>query len=183
VFRIWRLRRIVWTKDDLYISRHGTLVIVDSIPLSEIEDVMEMSDESIQTNKLNNSTSLNRSIHSKADLAEIPEPSIKDDGGKRFLVHAQLSNILQIKTALDGHNSGKTYYLSTRHNANPELNRQIIVSQLSAKVKISRRKAEAKSRFQRSQEKVQRVQGSLTFQLVMAVFIVVVIPCALSCTP
>jgi hypothetical protein len=158
---------------------------VDSIPLCEIEAVMEMNDESIQNNKTSFSTSLNPikpiHSHSKADLAEIPDMCTKDEdhlsGGKKFLVQPQLSNILQIKTILDGYNSGKTYYLSTRNNSNPELDRQLIVSQLSAKVKISRRKAEAKSRFQKSQEKVQVVQGSLTFQIIMAVFIMVVIPC------
>jgi hypothetical protein len=179
VFRIWRPRKVVWTKDDLYISRPGTLVVVDCVPLREIEDVMEMSDDSVQTNKSSVSLVSVKSTVSKADFQEIPDTCTKvednSSGGKRFLVQAQQCNILQIKTALDGYNSGKTYYLSTRHNANPEQDRQIIVSQLSARVKISRRKAEAKSRFQKSQEKVQIVQGSLTFQLVMAAFIVVVI--------
>jgi hypothetical protein len=161
----------------LYISRPGTLVVVDSIPLSEIDEVTEMNDESIsKSTAILNPVKSNRS---KADLAEITDTgnSFEDNtsGGRRFFVQNQLSNILQIKTAIDGYNSGKTYYLSTGSTANPELNRQTIVSQLSAKVKIARRKADAKSRFQKSQEQVQIVQGSLSFQLIMAAFIVVVI--------
>jgi hypothetical protein len=153
------------------------MVVVDSIPLSEIDDVMEMNDEPIQANKYSKKGSL-RLTPSKTDYAEIPDSCNKDEetagGGKKFLVQAQ-SNILQIKTAIDGYNSGKTYYLSTRHTANPDLNRQIIISQLDVKVKAARRKAEAKSRFQKTQEQVQAVQGSLSFQLTMAVFIMVVI--------
>ncbi len=92
------------------------------------------------------------------------------------MVQAQLSNIIQLKTAVDGFNSGKTYYLSTRENLNPEQSRQLILKQLSASVKVARRNADAKSRFQKSQEKVQVVQGSMAFQLAMALLITVVIP-------
>jgi hypothetical protein len=177
VFRILRPRRIVWTKDDLFISRHGTLVVVDSIPLSEIDEVMEMNDETIPNTKaLTGSSSLTPAKSTNSNLGEINDTE-NLYGGKKFLVHAQLSNILQIKTALNGYNSGKTYYLSTRQDANPELTRQTIVSQLSAKVKISKRKADAKSRFEKSQEQVQVVQGSLSFQLAMALLIMVVILC------
>jgi hypothetical protein len=91
------------------------------------------------------------------------------------IVHANLSNSLQIKTSLDGLNSGKTFYLSTRGSTNPDQTRQSVVSQLRTLSTTARRKAEAKSRFQKSQEKVQIVQGSLAFQLFMALLIMVVI--------
>jgi hypothetical protein len=90
------------------------------------------------------------------------------------VVHANLSNSLQIKTTLDGLNSGKTYYLSTRSSTDPEQTRLSVVLQLRAIVMSARRKAEAKSRFQKSQEKVQLVQSSLAFQLCMALLIMVV---------
>ena len=192
--RIWRPRKIVWTKDMLYIARPEGQEIIDDVPLHEVEEVMTMSEEIDPiTKSLIDKSKPNRDFFFKGDLVigsttalNDPETAIERNeeqergaglqgsASKFSLVHANQSHSLQIKTALDGLNSGKTYYLSTRSSPNPEQTRQSIVSQLLANSMKARRKAEAKSRFQKSQEKVQRFQSSLAFQLAMALLIMVV---------
>ena len=188
LFRIWRARRIVWTKDELYMVRHCGLQILDSIPLHEIEGIMEMNndDVEIQSSKSPSSTPPTIIQSKLAGNQDFPLPVNNDDRNydrssslssttaKKFVVQAQLSNIIQLKTAVDGYNSGKTYYISTRENPNPEQSRQSILAQLNADVMVARRKADAKSRFQKSQEQVLAVQGSIAFQLAMALLITVV---------
>jgi hypothetical protein len=86
----------------------------------------------------------------------------------------QANYTLQIKTVPDGLNSGRTYYLSTRNGIAPEARRQAIVETLREAAEVARRRAEAKSRFERSQERAQWVQGSMAFQVFMATLIMVV---------
>jgi hypothetical protein len=185
--RIWRPRKIVWTKDTLYIARPEGQEIVDDVPLHEVEEVMTMSEEMDPiTKSLIDKSKPNKDFLFKNDINETTETAVvRNDeqergagsiglSSKLSLVHANLSNSLQIKTTWDGLNSGKTYYLSTRSSTNPEQIRQSIVSQLRANVMSAQRKAQAKSRFEKSQEKVQTVQSSLAFQVSMAVLIMVV---------
>jgi hypothetical protein len=171
-------------------AKHGALQIMDSIPLHEIEEIMEMNEDvMIQSAK---SQSLTPTTIAQSKLTgnhqDFPDPVNNDDctanydrstgvsstTAKKFTVQAQLSNIIQIKTAVDGYNLGKTYYISTRESSNPEQSRQSILAQLNASVKAARRNTDAKSRFRKSQEKVQMVQSSIAFQLAMAFLITVV---------
>jgi hypothetical protein len=177
------------------------LTIIDTIPLHEIEGVMEMNEETEQKtrslssasdSKSNRDSPVSNSLEnhvgqgsSARRLINTSYPTVLSQSGSPAAVsgasnrisylQAQSSSILQIKTTVNGRNAGKTYYVSTRANSNPEQCRKSIVLQLNENVRIARRNAEAKSRFQRSQERVQHVQSSFIFQLIMAIFIMLVI--------
>jgi hypothetical protein len=195
--RTWRDRRLVWTKEELFFARHGALAIIDNIPLHEIDDVLEMNEETEQKTRSQStiaSTTTQFKPNKDSPMAYIPpdiwpgqevltggehnSSAYNMTGISTRISHLQAhsSSILQIKTAVFGFNAGKTYYVSTRRNDNPEECRKSIASQLIENVRAARRNAEAKSRFQRSQEKVQYVQQSLVFQLIMAFFIMLVRP-------
>ena len=180
--RIWRHRRIVWTRDYLYIARTGGLEILDMIPLHEIAEVVEMDDEPEPNSNKSPSTPLiktdlgHEAFESKisVDRRKDKKQSSSNALHNTFLSQARLSNVLQIKTTLDGLNSGRTYYLSTRSLANAIVCKQNIHKQLLSLVKTAKRKAEAKTRYQRSQDQVKAVQSSTMFQVTMATLIIVV---------
>ena len=202
--RIWRPRRIVLTRERFYIGRPASLDVNDSIPLHEIDEVIAMDDESEPTPRALSLASKSINIISRdspisrsgvPDFSPPPldsfrpakfsedistSPATENENTYRaFLAQSRLNNVLQIKTAADGLSSGRTYYISTRSNSNAADCRQALVKQLSAQARIARRKAEAKSRFRRSQDKVKAVQSSMPFQLCMASLIIAVsIPAA-----
>ena len=109
-----------------------------------------------------------------SDLAPNSQATENESVFRSYLAQSRFSNILQIKTAAAGLNSGRTYYISTRSCPDAAECRQSLVTQLSAQARIARRKAEAKSRFQRSQDNVKAVQSSRLFQLCMATLIMAV---------
>ena len=166
--------------------------MTDSIPLHEIDDVVLMDDNSEQSPNL--SSSKLSSLIKRENPSDFIVPSLFDSqrvdrsqattsnshatGGEgahlEFLAQSRLSNLLQIKTLSEGVNSGRTYYITTRSSPDAADSRQSLVKQLSAHARIARRKAEAKSRFQRSQDKVKAVQSSRLFQLSMAALIIAV---------
>jgi hypothetical protein len=169
---------VVWTKETLFICRGPALV--DKIPLHEVLGVTEMKDEieghrpAPNRGSLFSSVSVSGESRNKID-SRIEEPeNCFVQKQKTFSIQGNLSNILQIKTIADGFNSGRTYYFSTRDGTNPEFRRQNIVSKLSEIVVKAQRKAQAKSRFQKSQEMVQRLQKSMLFQTAVAVLIMLV---------
>jgi hypothetical protein len=180
---------VLWTKDVFYVAREGNVGLVDSIPLHEVLAVMEMNDE--QDNAAANSSS--RSMTSMMPDIPLFDAARRrgvnaagactaggDDGSsgnaalRRWNNCLQAKSVLQIKTAPDGLNSGRTYYLSTRNGEDPERRRQAFLELLCDAVEAARRRAEAKSRFEKSQERVQWVQGSMAFQVLMAILIIVV---------
>jgi hypothetical protein len=91
-----------------------------------------------------------------------------------FSRNSASSCIMQIKTIRDSVIAGRTLYLSTRQDHNPEQLRQAIVSSLCEAVSSARKKALVLSNFQKSQEQVRSVQGSLVFQMAMASLIMLV---------
>ncbi len=86
--------------------------------------------------------------------------------GGNFEVSTRMmhSNVIQIKTDRDGHNSGRTYYLRTKESDD-------IVTILSGLAKSARRRAENKSRFERHQLQVRTVYNSPPFQYLVAALI------------
>ena len=177
--RIWRARRLVWTKETLYISRPNNLEITDTIPLEEIDEVLIMEEKSDKKTAMKwaaptkpISVDFAESFNSP-DRQEI-SPSHTNSKTVAFLSQAGLSNVLHIKTAEQGINSGRTYYISTRSNPDAAECRIKIVEQLTVLARVARRKAEAKSRFQRTQQNVRVLQSSFVFQMVMASLIVLV---------
>ena len=184
---------MVWSRERFYIGRPASMDVVDTIPLHEIDEVVEMDDESAPGNRvLGKTNSLVRDASLlKSGIPEFPVPGLfesnrqekgieatpsaeSESAYRSFLAQSRLSNVLQIKTAADGVNSGRTYYMSTRSSPNAKECRQALVKQLSTQSKRARRKAEAKSRFRRSQDKVKAVQSSMPFQLCMAALIIAV---------
>jgi hypothetical protein len=77
------------------------------------------------------------------------------------------SNVIQIKTDRDGHNSGRTYYLRTNESEDGGQ----FVSTLSGLAKAAKKRAENKSRLERNQLKVRGVYNSRPFQYLMAALI------------
>ena len=105
----------------------------DTIPLHEIDEVVEMDDECETTHKhhslgsksnsLSKDNALQRSvisefvmpgmfeIHQKSsDLAANSQATENESVFRSYLAQSRFSNILQIKTAAAGVNSGRTYY-------------------------------------------------------------------------
>jgi hypothetical protein len=177
----WQQRQIMWTKEALYVARPNETIVIDSIPLNEIHAVLEMNDDS---DTLRLQQTFNRSRNSfyteKKDDAEAPKeidpPTISNDASF-FSRKFSAKFVLQIKTALDGVVAGRTLYLSTRSNQNSEDRRQALVSTLWDAVSIAHRKALVMSRFQKVQEKIRWIQGSLVFQISMAILIMMVPKC------
>ena len=159
--------------------------------MHEIDEVVEMDSNTEPAQKLQNLGSRSTIIHRESQFHKSLDGNLFEGfrhdksaattlGGSSegqqnsFLAHARLNNVLQIKTTADGLSSGRTYYVSTHSNANATEARQALAKQLSLHAKIARRKAEAKSRFERSQEKVKAIQCSAAFQLCMAALIMAV---------
>jgi hypothetical protein len=165
--------RIVWTKDTFYVARPNESRIIDSLPLFEIQAVMEMNEEadaSFKSTGVMNRTKgvfADRKDGSQENIASAPEATF-------FSRNSTIKCVLQIKTVIDSEIAGRTLYLSTRNDTDPEQLRKAVVSSLWNAVEAARRKALAMSRFQKSQEKVRWVQGSLLFQIAMAILIMLV---------
>jgi hypothetical protein len=166
---------VIWTKETFYICRDPKMV--DKIPLHEVLCVTEMKDEIEGLRPTSNRAIFSSGFGESRSKSDV-HPEKPGDGfaqkQKTFSIQGNLSNILQIKTIADGFNSGRTYYFSTREGTNPELSRQKIIAKLSENVVKAQRKAEAKSRFQKSQEPIQRLQKSMLFQTAVAVLIMMV---------
>jgi hypothetical protein len=170
--RIWQRRQIIWTQDTMYIARGE--ILVDTIPLHEIISVEEMQDDpetsrNPQTNHLK--TSAPEKNPASSDTLPNRNQSEKDLLRKNTSKSSRQS-ILQVKTALDGFNFGRIYYVK------PDIGTSgsNIVQSLLGAISIAKDIAERKSRFQKSQEKVRKVQESLGFQIMVAILIMLVSP-------
>ena len=129
------MRRVVLTRDFISFAREAEDIVVDKIPLSEVETVRDMLNSEEQN----------------------------VDKGK-------FSNSLLISTTLDGHNSGRTYYLQAKSkNECCE-----IVTAVSNMAKKARERAEANSRFAVTQLFVRKFYESKAFQYFAAVLILAV---------
>ncbi len=104
---------------------------------------------------------------SKRNFFKEQEKKILGDSNKMKYRHA-----LQIRTDTDGYNSGRTYYLQ----ASSDEQCADLVGQLTKQVKVARKKALARTRFQKSQETVRRVYESAPCQALVATLIVAVSP-------
>jgi hypothetical protein len=166
------------------VARPGEITAIDVLPLHEIQAVIEMNDVTEATLKsiqsLNSTSGVfyrpksfvtERKVDSEA-THKLQQPGDEDDA----LIFSQNSStsVLQIKTVINSCIAGRAYYLSTRKDQSPEQRRQAIVSDLGAAVAVAQRKAIALSQFQRSQENVRWIQGSVAFQITMAVLITLV---------
>ena len=89
--RTWCIRNIAWSHDLAQFCREKDGPVVDAIPLSEVELVQEMNDDSL-------------SLQSES---------------KGHAENVKNYSTFQIKTVPDGYNSGRTYYLRTMPDPAP----------------------------------------------------------------
>jgi hypothetical protein len=192
----------VWTRDSLYVAPPNSTRAIETLPLNEIQAVVEMNDEPESNSK--QLSFLNRKCSHKDDddgsfrdsrprslvnrARTLHSDKKQDDDGmfreKENSPTAQDASLfsrnstancdLQVKTVVESVIAGRTLYLSTRNDANPEQQRQTVVTSLSNAVVIAQRKALAMSHFQKTQEQVRWLQGSTAFQMCMAALIMMV---------
>ena len=113
----------------LAFALEGGDLILDRIPLAEITIIEEM-------------------IYKNDEVNENHKISLED-----FEKEQKFACAFQIHTIKDGFNSGRTYCLKT--SSDDETQR--IVAELTKSSAVAREKAEAKSRFTRSQDRVRSV--------------------------
>ena len=171
--RIWQRRQFFWTQDKMYIARGE--ILVDTIPLHEICSVEEMQDDpeaarNPQTNQFKTSIS-EKNIGSSETLTNRNQSAEKDQQ-KKTASKSSRQSILQIKTDMNGFNFGRIYYVK------PDIGTSgsNIVQHLLGAISTAKDIAERKSRFQKSQDMVRKVQESLGFQIMVAILIMLVSP-------
>jgi hypothetical protein len=169
----------------MYVARHDENTVIEALPLHTINTVIDMTDDVEGTLKQLPNVSGSSLMHrhrsqlaerkagSERMIHEGEDTSVGEDASF-FSRKASISSILQIKTGLDSVNAGRSYYLSTRNDHHPEELRQVIVTSLWSAVLVAKKKALAMTRFQNSQEHVRSIQGSMIFQITMAVLIMLV---------
>jgi hypothetical protein len=155
----------------MYVARGD--VLVDTIPLHEIISVEEMKDDpdtarNTQTT-LTTAMSTERSV-SFSETASSRNMASDKDQQKKNASKSSRQSILQVKTALDGFNFGRIYYLKPSIRSSGAN----IVRHLLGAVSTAKAIVERKSRFQKSQEMVRGVQESLAFQIMVAILIILV---------
>jgi hypothetical protein len=166
--------RIVWTKDTLFITRPKESRIIDRLPLFQIQAVLDMNEEADLSSRQGSILARSRSyLSEKKETADSNPASTRE--ASIFSRNSAIKYVLQIKTDMNSEIAGRTLYLSTRNEINPEQRRQAVVSSLWSAVVAAQKKAIAVSRFQKSQEKVRKIQGSLSFQIAMAILIMLVL--------
>ncbi len=82
----------------------------------------------------------------------------------------KFKNAFQIRTLLDGYNSGRAYYIK----ASSEIECADLINKLATSVQAAKRAKDAKTRFEKSQERVRVVYRSSLCQSITAIMIVAV---------
>jgi hypothetical protein len=170
-YSIWQRRLILWTQDSMYVARDD--VLIDTVPLHEIMSVEEMHDE-VETSRNPQSAHVKPSPTEKllpiSESAPYRIQSSEKESQKKNAAKSSRQSILQVKTVLDGFNLGRIYYLKP----NIGTTGTHIVQDLLSAVRIAKKNAERKSRFQQSQDAVRSVQESIQFQVMVAILIMLV---------
>jgi hypothetical protein len=147
--------------------------MVDSIPLHEIMSIEEMNEDPEVAK-----TSQNQTLKAFKAISFDKKNSASDLGKNKNAVDTEQKKltlnhrhcIIQLKTVPEGFNLGRIYYLK----ANVDTPDRLFITDLSeARIK-AKGMAERKSMFQKSQDMMRTVQESLIFQIIVAVFIVLV---------
>lgn len=157
--------------------------MLDMIPMHEIHCIAEMNEESssdlrrppITDSRLRDlpqsefsrvvSTSINTGVGSLQKSTTIRNGE-RRGAGVRFLA-------IQIRTIPDGFNSGRAYYLRASLNDSSKRTEDL-VQRLSLASQAAKLRTRRKSLFLRSQDAVKVVQGSFTFQIMIAALIIAV---------
>ena len=143
--------------------------------MHEIVSVEEMNEDSevesaVDKNQSDKglSISLQRRISSSSFAATFQIKQDERDSRKSQKGHVQ--KIVQLKTAHDGFNFGRVYYFKP----DIDISSKVLVHQLKEAAKLAKARIDRKSRFQKSQESVRRLQQSTAFQTLMASLIMLV---------
>jgi hypothetical protein len=136
--------------------------VVDAIPLFEVVEIgyAQNGDDSNCPEDVMKSEYERRASSARNIIGSTESKKVK------------LKNDFHIRTAIDGYNSGRVYYLK----ASTDVECEEIVRKLSQSARQARKVMEAKTRFQKSQERVRVVYHSAACQSIVALMIVVVRP-------
>jgi hypothetical protein len=150
----WSQRRIVYTKDDLYICYVGEDIIRDFIPLAEIDGIQE-------THEKGDGMAFTTSFARKKPVTRIQKwPSID----------LREKNSVIVSTIEDGFNSGRRYYMQL-DSIN---NYTSLIDDLQKLSAEAARIARGRALFQQSQIALKRLLDSTPFKY-FASFLVVAV--------
>jgi hypothetical protein len=91
---------------------------------------------------------------------------------KKSTLQGHRQCIIQITTVLQGSNLGRIYYLKPNMDT-PDDSRLIVTYLSDARIRAMGR-AERRTRFEKSQDAMRKLHESLTFQIIVAAFILLV---------
>ena len=164
-FRAWHNRRVIASKDVIVFAKpdDGGEHVIDAIPLFEVDQicVAQYGEDSIGLDDFNQGSR-------KLDLEKKNANRCSNMSGDPNQV--KFRNSFQIRTSVDGYNSGRTYYIK----ATSEEQCAEILTKLAASARASRQIKEAKTRFRASQERVREMYRSSICQGIVAAMIVAV---------
>ena len=126
--------------------------MVDAIPMCEIEFIC--------------------SAQSSEDSCQEDHPKKSDNKKEADPQRQKFRNSFQIRTFVEGYNSGRAYYLK----ASSEQECADLINKLSSSASSAKKAKEAKTRFEKSQERVRVVYRSNICQGFTAIMIVAVLP-------
>jgi hypothetical protein len=130
------------TKDIISFAYIGNETEIDYIPLAEVRFAKEMRDT--------------------ADFNQL----LSGQGGQQDEDDESM-HVVQIATEMDGHNSGRAYYVRA-HSKESCLE---LLQHINVNAKAARRAAEAKNAFRRTQYRVRKIYQSRPFQVIVAIMI------------
>ena len=153
---------IVWTETTIYIAREE--ILIDTIPLHEIECINEMNEE-VNTGNKNKSNIMNKKSPTMHDEDDDQAMKIRKARSKGRSV------LLYLKTIQEGFNAGRSYYIkATINNSSDSISAKLNAAAYTAKQRVYR-----KSLYQKSQEAAKALHKSFLFQMCVASFILLVI--------
>ena len=174
--RTWQGRRVVWNKDALYLSRTNEDKIIDSIPLAEMTEIVPLhtaGNRKIEVEDRNGEGAASSLIyvHGNGLIGNAGEvevlPALEAHKEQNSSVEGE---IVQIKTLLDGLNSGRVYCFRS-HQTGFSLN---FCLNLTKQSKAARDRAEKLSRFQKHQAFLRELYHSTPFQVFVSFLILAV---------
>ena len=145
---------------------------IDRIPLCEVSCVDEMIQTEFLAGTDTERKTANERKHSRRNSIFQNNSNIcleDEQGGDR--TSSLTGNAFQIATDTNGYNSGRSYYLQ----AASEGQKQEIINLLQKSSTIARKKAEVKSSFRKTQDRVRETFLSWQFQTGAALLIVAVL--------
>jgi hypothetical protein len=158
-YRTFSARHFTYTDTFIAVAQAGSDEIIDAIPLFEVEEVINMN-----------------FLDSPADakLAKGARPPAEEDTSKTKKCgdsnKVKFRNSIQIRTCLDGYNSGRKYYFQTDSDEKCST----LVDDLNRLSKIALEKFLAKSRFIKAQELVKGYYTTTECRILVALLIIAV---------